>query len=158
VQIIANGSTAENGKSNGGLINFITKSGTTGSRAQLVQRQARFVNKNDYLRIRQNQPKPLYDVNIGGYTIGGPVIIPKVFDSRTARRKVFFFFSQEYTSEPNRRSRRPRTFLRRWSARATSRRLYCQRHRPADHRPADRASPFKNIIPSNRFNSVGQPS
>jgi hypothetical protein len=100
VQIIANGYTAENGKTNGGAINFITKSGTnrfSGSGWFNAKRDA--WNANDYVRIRQGQPKPLYDVNIGGYSIGGPVIVPGVFDARTAQKKVFFFFSQEYTSD-----------------------------------------------------------
>jgi len=100
VQVIANGFTAENGKSNGGLINFITKSGTSrfsGSTWFNAKRDR--WNANDSLRIRTNQPKPLYDVNIGGYSIGGPVIIPGILDSRTAKKKAFFFFSQEYTSD-----------------------------------------------------------
>jgi hypothetical protein len=72
IQIIANGYTAENGKTNGGSINFITKAGTSrfaGSGWFNAKRDN--WNENDYIRIRNNQPKPLYDVNIGGYSIGG---------------------------------------------------------------------------------------
>ena len=100
IQIIANGYTAENGKTNGGTINMITKSGSTkfaGSAWYNAKRDE--WNKNDYLRIRNGQPKPLYNVDVTGYTIGGPVIIPKVLDSRTSKKKVFFFFSQEYTTD-----------------------------------------------------------
>ena len=35
-------------------------------------------------------------VGVWGDNIGGPVIIPKLLDSRTSKKKVFFFFSQEY--------------------------------------------------------------
>jgi len=100
VQVVASGYTAENGRSNGGLVNYVTKSGTSvfrGSGWYNARRDA--WNANDYVRIRQGQPKPLYRVNIGGYSVGGPVIIPRVLDSRTAKRKVFFFGSQEFTRD-----------------------------------------------------------
>ena len=45
--------------------------------------------------MKQNQDKPLYHVNIPGYSIGGPVMIPKLLD----RGKVFFFVSQEFTDD-----------------------------------------------------------
>jgi hypothetical protein len=100
VQVIANGYTAENGRNNGGLINMVTKSGTSqfkGSGWYNARRDQ--WNAIDYIRKRQGQAKPLYRVNIAGYSIGGPVIIPKVLDSRTSSKKVFFFFSQEYTDD-----------------------------------------------------------
>jgi carboxypeptidase family protein/TonB-dependent receptor-like protein len=100
VQVIASGYTAENGRSNGGLVNYVTKSGTSvfrGSGWYNARRDA--WNANDYVRIRQGQPKPLYRVNIGGYSVGGPVIIPHLLDSRTSKRKVFFFGSQEFTRD-----------------------------------------------------------
>jgi Carboxypeptidase regulatory-like domain len=100
VQVIANGYTAENGRNNGGLINMVTKSGTSTFKGSgwYNARRDRW-NSNDFLREAQGIPKPLYRVNISGYSIGGPVIIPKVFDSRTASKKVFFFASQEYTDD-----------------------------------------------------------
>jgi len=100
VQVVANGFTAENGRSNGGLVNFVTKSGTTSFKgAGWYNARRDKWNSNDYVRIRQGNPKPLYRVNIGGFSIGGPVIIPKLLDSRTSQRKVFFFISQEYTND-----------------------------------------------------------
>jgi hypothetical protein len=100
VQVIANGYTAENGRNNGGLINVVTKSGTNtfkGS-AWYNGRRDRF-NSNDYFRKVNDQAKPLYNVNIQGYSFGGPFVIPGVFDSRKATRKTFFFVSQEYTND-----------------------------------------------------------
>ncbi len=38
-------------------------------------------------------------MNIGGYSIGGPIIIPKVIDSRTSQKKAYFFLSQEFTED-----------------------------------------------------------
>jgi outer membrane receptor protein involved in Fe transport len=100
VQVIANGYTAENGRNNGGLIQMTTKSGTnrfSGS-AWYNARRDRW-NSNDYFRKVQNLPKPLYRVNIPGYSIGGPVIIPSVMDSRKDEKKLFFFGSQEFTDD-----------------------------------------------------------
>jgi Carboxypeptidase regulatory-like domain/TonB-dependent Receptor Plug Domain len=100
VQVIANGYTAENGRNNGGLINMVTKSGTNsfkGSGWYNARRDS--WNENDFLRKAQGLPKPLYRVNITGYSIGGPVVIPKVFDSRSASKKIYFFASQEYTDD-----------------------------------------------------------
>lgn len=96
VQVISNGFTAENGRSNGGLILITTKSGTNrlrGSAWYNVRRDN--WNSNEYFRIKQNLDKPLYHVNIPGYGIGGPVVIPKLLD----RGKVFFFVSQEFTDD-----------------------------------------------------------
>jgi Carboxypeptidase regulatory-like domain/TonB-dependent Receptor Plug Domain len=100
VQVVATGYTAENGRSNGGLVNFVTKSGTSvfrGSGWYNAKRDSWVAN--DYLRKRQGASKPLYRVNIGGFAAGGPVIIPKMLDSRTSQKKVFFFGSQEFTKD-----------------------------------------------------------
>ena len=100
VQVVANGYTAENGRNNGGLINVVTKSGTNtfkGS-AWYNGRRDRF-NANDYFRKINNQAKPLYDVNISGYSFGGPLVIPKVYDSRKAEKRTYFFVSQEFTDD-----------------------------------------------------------
>ena len=96
VQVISNGFTAENGRSNGGLILITTKSGTnrfSGSGWYNARRDQ--WNANEYFRIKEGDPKPLYHVNIGGFGVGGPVFIPKVLD----RGKLFFFVSQEYTDD-----------------------------------------------------------
>jgi hypothetical protein len=100
VQVVASGYTAENGRSNGGLVNYVTKSGTSSFRGTTWYNARRDQwNANDYVRIRQGQARPLYRVNIAGYAVGGPVIIPKLLDSRTSQRKVFFFGSQEFTND-----------------------------------------------------------
>jgi hypothetical protein len=100
VQVISNGYTAENGRKTGGMISITTKSGTNQFRgsAWYNGRRDRF-NANDYFRKLNNQAKPLYEVNISGYTFGGPAVIPGLFDSRTAARKLYFFVSQEYTAD-----------------------------------------------------------
>src|SRR5439155_420766 len=102
VQVIANGYTAENGRNSGGLISVVTKSGTSTLKGSgwYNGRRDRF-NANDYFHKSTNLPKPLYRVNISGYTVGGPVVIPGLLDSRGkgGSRKLYFFASQEYTDD-----------------------------------------------------------
>ena len=83
VQVISNGFTAENGRSNGGLIIMTTKSGTNrfkGSAWYNARRDA--VERERVLPDQAGQAKPLYHVNIPGYSVGGPIIVPKVLDTR----------------------------------------------------------------------------
>ena len=57
-----------------------------------------WMNKNDYFRKKSGALKPFFSVDLTGFSIGGPVILPK-FNSRTAQKKVFFFASAEYTKD-----------------------------------------------------------
>ena len=102
IKIIANGYTAENGRNVGGTISIVTKSGTSTYKGSgwYNGRRDRF-NANDYFRIVDQTPKPLYRVNIEGYSFGGPVVIPGLVDSRQkdGTKKLFFFASQEYTDD-----------------------------------------------------------
>ena len=164
VQVIANGYTAENGRNNGGVISVVTKSGTSSLKASgwYNGRRDRF-NENDYFRKATGQVKPLYRVNISGYSVGGPVVIPGFIDSRKGTgRKVYFFGSQEYTDDA-----RPTT---------TSRANMPTALEKAGNFSATRitngtiqpildptnivngvAQPFSgNIIPADRINSLGQ--
>ena len=142
VQVIANGYTAENGRNNGGLINVVTKSGTNTFKGSAWYNGRRDdFNANDYFRKINNQAKPLYDVNISGYSFGGPLVIPKVYDSRKAEKRTYFFVSQEFTDDA-----RPSVDGALQSpdrARARGRFLADpdhERHHPADHRSANRSA------------------
>ena len=96
VQVISSGFTAENGRSSGGLIVMTTKSGSSRFRGSSWYNARRKEWKaNDYFREKTGLAKPLYHINIPGYSIGGPVIIPKVLD----RGRMFFFVSQEFTDD-----------------------------------------------------------
>jgi hypothetical protein len=64
-------------------------------------------NANEYLRKKQGAEKPFFEVNISGYSLGGPVVIPKLIDSRTSDKKLYFFVSQEFVDDI-----RPTTILR----------------------------------------------
>ena len=92
------GSRPSNGRNAGGTINIITKGGTNQLHASgwYNARRDRW-NANDFLRNAQGLPKPVYHVNISGYSVGGPIVIPKLMDG--GNRKLFFFASQEFTKD-----------------------------------------------------------
>src|SRR3954464_3408104 len=93
VKILTSGYSAEFGGRSGALINVITKSGTQRFHGTLFE----FV-RNDFFDARTffaRQVDPLR-FNDFGYTLGGPVYIPKKWN--TAKDKLFFFVSQEWKS------------------------------------------------------------
>ncbi len=100
VTVITSGYTAENGRQSSGLISIVTKSGTNQLRGSGWYNARRDEwNANDYLRKKQGAEKPFFEVDISGYSIGGPVVIPKLMDSRSSEKKVFFFLSQEFIDD-----------------------------------------------------------
>ena len=160
VQVIANGYSAENGRNNGGLINVVTKSGSSTLKASgwYSGRRDDF-NANDYFRKSRGLAKPLYEVNISGYSVGGPVVIPGLVDSRGGRsgRKLYFFASQEYTDDarPTGTSRPnlPTDLERRGDFSQT--RITNGTIQPIIDPVTGQQFPG-NIIPANRINPLGQ--
>ena len=107
VKVLAGTYQAEYGKSSGNIINIVTKSGTRefhGS-AYYYNRNEAF-NANTFLNNRQNLPRQRYRYNTFGYNAGGPIAIPRLFN--TGRDKLFFFFSQEIL--PNQQPQALRTY------------------------------------------------
>jgi hypothetical protein len=91
VKILTSGYSAEFGGRSGALINVITKSGTQQLHGALFE----FV-RNDFFDARTffaRQVDPLR-FNDFGYTIGGPVYIPRHWNIE--KQKLFFFVSQEW--------------------------------------------------------------
>ncbi len=86
---------AEYGRSVGGQIALVTKSGTEdfhGSGYWYHRNDS--LNANSFLNNVRGLPRPLFRYNDPGYTVGGPVYIPHLFER--ARHKAFFFLSQEW--------------------------------------------------------------
>jgi len=86
---------AEFGHSTGGVINAVIRSGTNelhGNLWEYIRNDA--FNSNDYFSKQQGKPKAEYRQNQFGGTVGGPVIIPKLYDGRN---KTFFFFDYQGT-------------------------------------------------------------
>jgi hypothetical protein len=97
-KILTGSYQAEYGRSAGGQINMVTKSGTEqfhGSGYWYHRNDG--LNANSFINNVRGLPRPLFRYNDPGYTVGGPVYIPKLFE-RT-RHKAFFFFSQEWQKQ-----------------------------------------------------------
>ncbi|MBS1821856.1 MAG: TonB-dependent receptor [Acidobacteria bacterium] len=85
--------SAEYGRSASGQINVVTRSGTNAFHGTAYEFFRNNVfNANTYFNGRNGVSRPVLRYNDFGYTFGGPVWIPKVYDGRN---KTFFFFSQE---------------------------------------------------------------
>jgi hypothetical protein len=85
---------AEYGRSMGAQISVVTKSGTSdvhGSAYWFHRHDS--LNANNWLSNRNGLPRQLFRFNDLGYTIGGPIYIPKI---QTSRQKLFFFWSEEF--------------------------------------------------------------
>jgi hypothetical protein len=96
IRVLTSNYQAEFGHSSSGQISLITKGGTTSfhGSAFFNKRHEMFNAKDFFTNLRGNQ-KSIYRYGVGGYSIGGPVYIPKLFN--TGKTKLFFFWSQEYT-------------------------------------------------------------
>ncbi|MBV9441673.1 MAG: TonB-dependent receptor, partial [Acidobacteriaceae bacterium] len=87
---------AEYGRNAGAQISVVTKSGTDqfhGSAYWYHRNDS--LNANTWLNNAKGLPRQLFRYNDPGYTIGGPVLLPKVH----TRDKLFFFFSQEFQEQ-----------------------------------------------------------
>jgi hypothetical protein len=88
-----NGFKAEYGHAGGGVMTFVTKSGTNGfhgSAYEFLRNNA--FDANDWFSNRAGKSRQIYKQNDFGATVGGPVWIPKVYRGKD---KTFFFFSYE---------------------------------------------------------------
>jgi hypothetical protein len=106
LKVLTSNYQAEFGRNSGGTITVVTKSGTQsfhgtaawnhrheGFNANLWSNNR---NGRNALGVPNSQISP-YRFNVETYSIGGPVFIPKVFN--TEKKKLFFFWSQEYTGQ-----------------------------------------------------------
>ncbi len=89
---------AEYGRSAGGQIAMVTKSGTDAFHGSgYIYHRHDDLNANTYINNVRGLPRSLYRYNDPGYTIGGPVYIPKLFEK--TKNKLFFFWSQEWQEQ-----------------------------------------------------------
>ncbi|HEU0119822.1 MAG TPA: carboxypeptidase-like regulatory domain-containing protein [Bryobacteraceae bacterium] len=94
VKVLLNNYQAEYGRNGGAFINVVTKSGTKdfhGS-AYYFKRHEK-LNANDFFNNLNGRSRPIYRHDIAGFTFGGPVSIPGLFNNN--REKLFFFYSFE---------------------------------------------------------------
>jgi hypothetical protein len=95
VKVLTSNYQAEYGRMSSGVISVITKSGARdfhGSGWATFRHEE--LNANSFFNNATGTPKSPYRYHIYGYSIGGPVYVPKRFN--TDKSKLFFFFSQEF--------------------------------------------------------------
>jgi hypothetical protein len=88
------------GRNASGNIEVITKSGTKsfhGDAYEFLRNEA--FNANDFFNNAGGNPRPADKKHDFGYTVGGPVFIPRHYN--TNKDKTFFFWSQEWRRERN---------------------------------------------------------
>lgn len=86
---------AEYGQSGGAIVNLQTKSGTRTFHGDIYgYLRNEDLNANAYFNNYNGIARPKYRYFIGGGSVGGPVFIPKKFN--TAKNRVFFFFNNQY--------------------------------------------------------------
>jgi len=88
-RLISNAFSAEYGRMSNGVLDFTTKSGTNQLHGSLFEY---FRNTDLNARPFFSPQRPIVRQNNFGGTVGGPVVLPKVYDGRN---KAFFFFSYE---------------------------------------------------------------
>lgn len=102
-KVLRSSYSADFGRSAGGQINAVTKSGTSefhGDAYEFVRNDAfaanNFLNNANRVNVGPDGKSrvPPLRWNDFGYTIGGPVYIPRHYN--TGKNKTFFFFSQEF--------------------------------------------------------------
>ncbi len=87
--IVTNSFNAEYGRTGSWLMNVIIKSGTNQIHGSVYDHFANdALNARSFFQAKRSELRQ----NDGGFTVGGPVYIPKVYDGRN---KTFFFFGQE---------------------------------------------------------------
>ena len=158
MRVQTNSFDAEYGHSGAGFINVSTKSGTNqyhGTGYEYLQNDK--LNAATFFNNLNGQRKTLRRKNTFGGNIGGPVILPKLYNGRN---KTFFFFDYEGTQNPSLGSslltiptlaERRGDFSRTVQANGTPVIIYD----PATTTATTRAPFAGNIIPANRFDSVG---
>ncbi len=94
VKVLTSNYGAQYGRNGSATIETVTKSGTKDFHGDVFE----FLRNDDFNARNFFQPtRPEYKKHDFGYTIGGPVFIPKLYN--TGKDKTFFFFSEEWRKE-----------------------------------------------------------
>ncbi len=98
VRVLTSNYQAEFGRNGGGTISAVTKSGTQEFHGSgWWQHRNEGMNANLWANNLNGLPRAPYRLGVEGYTIGGPVYVPRHFN--TAKRRLFFFVSEEWTGQ-----------------------------------------------------------
>jgi len=156
VKLLVSNYTAEYGGRTAGQLTLTTKAGTPrfhGTGYYYMRHE--MLNANEFFNNKTNVARPRYRYQNPGFTVGGPLIIPKTGFNR-ARQKLFFFFSFDklYNNTVNIATYTMPSALERagdFSKTVTTAGVQVPIFDPLTQ------TPFPgNVIPSNRFSPQGQ--
>jgi hypothetical protein len=93
IRMVTSGGKAELGRNSGGQVELITRSGTNRFHGNLYDYLRNTVlNANTFFSNTSGQQRPKLIQNQFGGSLGGPVVIPRLFHGR---EKLFFFFNYQ---------------------------------------------------------------
>lgn len=92
-RIQTNAYAAEFGRSGGGLVTLVTKSGTNTLHGSVYEffRNSK-LDANNFFQNRNGRPLASFNRNQFGGSVGGPILIPKLYDGKD---RTFFFANYE---------------------------------------------------------------
>ncbi len=98
MRVLTSNYQAEYGRNSNGVISIVTKGGSQEFHGSgWANKRHEMFNAKSFFQNFNGQQKSVYRFFVWGYSIGGPVYIPKLFN--TQKKKLFFFWSQEYTKQ-----------------------------------------------------------
>jgi hypothetical protein len=157
VKVLLTNYQAEYGRSSGGTINTITKSGTRDLRGGAYYYfRNEDLNANDFFANRSGLARPSYRFNYPGYFLGGPVRFPGTGFNRH-RNKLFFFWSQEFLPRTSPTSVTFQTFPTALERKGDFSQSLDQNGKLIAVRDPLSNAPFPgNVVPANRISAAGQ--
>lgn len=95
--VVTNALAAEYGRTGGGAINVATRTGTNEFHGVLFEffRNSK-LDANNFFANRNRTPLGAFQRNQFGGTLGGPIVIPKLYNGRN---RTFFFVSEQSTRQ-----------------------------------------------------------
>ena len=157
VKLLVSNYQAEFGRNSGGVVTVVTKSGTQDFHGSgWWNHRNEGMDANTYFNNLASKQIPIYRYGIEGWSLGGPVYIPRHFNA--AKTRYFFFASQEFVGQYAPSSLQKDTMptaLER--AGNFSQSLNSSGKLIVIDNPAAGGSPFAgNLIPASQINAVGQ--
>ena len=155
IKVLTSNYQAEYGRSSGGTINVITKSGSREFRGGgFYSKRHEDLNANEWQNNKFSRPKPPYRFDYVGYHLGGPIVLRNF---NKARNRLFFFWSEEFLPRTNPGSLQRRTIPSELERRGDFSQSFQTNGSLVVIRDPATGQPFPgNVIPANRIDPVGQ--
>jgi hypothetical protein len=157
VKVLMTNYQAEYGRTSGGVITTVTKSGSKdfhGGAYYYFRNED--LNANEFFDNSTGLPRPTYRYNYPGYFLGGPVLFPRSSLNRN-RDKLFFFWSEEFLAREYPTSLSYQTFPTALERAGNFSQSTGQNGKLIVVRDPLSSAPFPgNIVPANRIDANGQ--